>query len=153
MLVNNAGYGLIGTIEEVRLDSARADFETNFFGTMALVQAMLEHAAALGREVFGPELHAVAQKHGWVGEVRGTGVFWALELVRDRGTREPLAPYAGGSPEMGAILAACKRRGLLPLASNNRIHLVPPLTSTREEVREGIRILDTALGEAHGEFM
>lgn len=125
---------------------------------VATIRAMeedrvVEHAAALGREVFGPELHAVAEKHEWVGEVRGTGVFWALEMVRDRGTREPLAPYAGDSPEMGAILAACKRRGLLPLASNNRIHLVPPLTSTSEEVREGIGILDTALGEAHGEFM
>ncbi|WEV78868.1 aspartate aminotransferase family protein [Janibacter cremeus] len=125
---------------------------------VATIRAMeegrvVEHAAALGREVFGPELQGLAEKHEWIGEVRGTGVFWALELVRDRGTREPLAPYAGDSPEIGAILAACRRRGLLPLVSNNRIHLVPPLTSTSEEVREGIRILDTALGEAHGEFM
>jgi NAD(P)-dependent dehydrogenase (short-subunit alcohol dehydrogenase family) len=41
MLVNNAGYGIIGTIETVTLDQARANFETNFFGTMALVQALL----------------------------------------------------------------------------------------------------------------
>lgn len=125
---------------------------------VATIRAMeegriVEHAAALGREVFGPELRALAQRHEWIGEVRGTGVFWALEMVRDRDTREPLAPYAGNSPEMGAIVAACLRRGLLPLASNNRIHLVPPLTSTAEEVREGIRILDEALGEARGEFM
>jgi taurine---2-oxoglutarate transaminase len=109
---------------------------------------VVEHAAALGDEVFGPGLRELAEKHPWVGEVRGTGVFWAVELVRDRATREPLAPYGGSSPEMAAVVASCKRQGMLPFSNFNRIHLVPPLTSTVAEAREGVQILDRALSEA-----
>jgi NAD(P)-dependent dehydrogenase (short-subunit alcohol dehydrogenase family) len=48
MLVNNAGYGIIGTIETVTLEQARANFDTNFFGTMALVQAVMPAFRAQG---------------------------------------------------------------------------------------------------------
>jgi taurine--2-oxoglutarate transaminase len=109
---------------------------------------IVEHAEALGREVFGPGLRELAARHDWVGEVRGTGAFWALELVSDRETRAPLAPYGGSSPAMAAILAASTRRGLLPFANFNRIHVVPPLTTTAAEAREGLEILDQALSEA-----
>lgn len=109
---------------------------------------MVEHAAALGSDVIGPGLAELASKHEWIGEVRGTGAFWAIELVSDRATREPLAPYGGSSPAMAAILASCTRRGLLPFANFNRIHVVPPLTSTPDEVREGLAILDHALADA-----
>jgi taurine---2-oxoglutarate transaminase len=111
-------------------------------------EGVVEHAARLGDEVFGPLLSDLADRHPWVGEVRGTGAFWAIELVHDRVTREPLAPYGGSSPEMGAILAACSRRGLLPFANFNRIHVVPPLTISADEARRGIEILDHALNEA-----
>jgi taurine--2-oxoglutarate transaminase len=113
-------------------------------------EGIVEQAAALGADVFEPGLRELAAKHEWIGEVRGTGVFWALELVSDRETREPLAPYGGSSPQMAAIQAACSRRGLLPFANFNRIHLVPPLTITADEVREGLDILDQALTEAAG---
>jgi len=109
---------------------------------------IVERAAALGDKVFAPGLRALAEKHEWIGEVRGTGAFWALELVSDRETREPLAPYGASSPEMAAILGACTRRGLLPFANFNRIHIVPPLTTTANEAREGLTILDQALTEA-----
>jgi taurine--2-oxoglutarate transaminase len=109
---------------------------------------IVEHAAGLGEDVLGPGLRELAAKHEWVGEVRGTAAFWAIELVTDRETREPLAPYGASSPAMAAILAACTRRGLLPFANFNRIHVVPPLTTTEEEAREGLRILDQALTEA-----
>lgn len=108
---------------------------------------IVERAAALGEEVFRPGLEELAARHEWIGDVRGTGAFWAVELVSDRATRAPLAPYGSSSPEMNAIVAACKRRGLLPFANFNRIHLVPPLTSTTAEVREAIGILDEAIGE------
>jgi taurine---2-oxoglutarate transaminase len=108
---------------------------------------VVEHAAALGDEVFRPGLEALLD-HPWVGEVRGTGAFWAVELVSDRTTREPLAPYGGSSPQMAAILGACRRRGLLPFANFNRIHLVPPLTTSAEEVREAIAVLGEALADA-----
>jgi taurine--2-oxoglutarate transaminase len=111
---------------------------------------IVEHAAQLGADVFGPALHELAAKHEWIGEVRGTGAFWALELVADRATREPLAPYGGSSPQVAAVVAACTRRGLLPFTNFNRIHLVPPLTITADEAREGLEILDQALTEAAG---
>jgi taurine--2-oxoglutarate transaminase len=109
---------------------------------------LVQHAATLGDNVLSPGLRRLAEKHEWIGEVRGTGVFWAIELVRDRETREPLAPYGGSSPEMATILTACTRRGLLPFANFNRIHVVPPLTTSAEEAIEGLAILDQALTEA-----
>ena len=113
-------------------------------------EGIVERAAELGRDVFGPGLRELADRHPWIGEVRGTGAFWAIELVRDRETREPLAPYGGSSPEMAAVIAGCTRRGLLPFSNFNRIHVVPPLTITAEEAKEGHAILDAALAEAHG---
>ncbi|MGW1344369.1 aminotransferase class III-fold pyridoxal phosphate-dependent enzyme [Kribbella sp. NPDC002412] len=109
---------------------------------------IVEHAAALGEDVLGPGLRELAARHEWIGEVRGTGVFWALELVSDRATREPLAPYGGSSPQLAAIVAGCQRRGLLPFANFNRVHVVPPLTITAAEAREGLEILGQALTEA-----
>jgi len=98
--------------------------------------------------VIDPALRELASRHEWIGEVRGTGVFWAIEFVKDRTTREPLAPYGGSSPEMTAIISACQRRGLLPFSNFNRIHVVPPLTATATEIREGLEILDLALTDA-----
>lgn len=108
-------------------------------------EGVVEHAEQLGREVIGPALHELAGRHDCIGEVRGTGVFWALELVTDRATREPLAPYGGSSPAMAAILTACRAEGLLPFANFNRIHVVPPLTISADEAREGLAMLDRAL--------
>jgi taurine--2-oxoglutarate transaminase len=102
-------------------------------------------SARLGEDVLGPGLRALAEKHDRIGEVRGTGAFWALELVSDRATREPLAPYGGSSPAVGAIVKACQERGMLPFVNYNRIHVVPPLTTTDDEAREGLAILDAAL--------
>ncbi|HET9999212.1 MAG TPA: aspartate aminotransferase family protein [Nocardioides sp.] len=120
---------------------------------VATIRAMeddrvVEHAAALGEEVFRPGLAELARKHEWVGEVRGTGAFWAIELVADRATREPLAPYGGTSAAVNAVVDECKRRGLLPFVNFNRIHLVPPLTTSALEVTEAIEILDEALAAA-----
>ena len=76
------------------------------------------------------------------------GVFWAIELVKDQDTREPLAPYGGTSPAMAEVVAACMSRGLLPFSNFNRIHAVPPCTVTETEAKEGLAILDEALGVA-----
>jgi taurine--2-oxoglutarate transaminase len=111
-------------------------------------EGIVEHARALGEEVIGPELAAIAERHPSVGEVRGLGVFWAVELVRDRRTREPLVPYNASGAEaapMAEFAAACKRAGLWPFTHFNRTHVVPPCTITADEVREGLRILDEAL--------
>ena len=108
-------------------------------------EGIVENAAQLGAEVFGPGLAALEEKHRSVGEVRGTGVFWAIELVKDRQTREPLAPYGASSPEMNELIAACRTRGLLPFANFNRIHVVPPLNISVEDASRGLSILDEVL--------
>lgn len=111
-------------------------------------EAVVEHAAALGEDVFGPRLAELARAHEWIGEVRGTGAFWAIELVSDPSTREPLAPYGGSSEAMNSIVTGCKRRGLLPFVNYNRIHLVPPLNTAAELVEEAIATLGEAIAEA-----
>ncbi|URN01871.1 aminotransferase class III-fold pyridoxal phosphate-dependent enzyme [Actinomadura madurae] len=109
---------------------------------------LVNRAARLGDQILGPGLSALADRHKWIGEVRGTGVFWAVELVSDRTNREPLAPYGGSSPEMNAVIKGCHERGMLPFSNPNRIHLVPPLTISDEESRQGHAIIDDALAAA-----
>lgn len=108
-------------------------------------EAVVGQAAKIGTEVFGPGLAELAESHASIGEVRGLGVFWAVELVRDRVSKEPLAPYGGGSGAMTEVVAACIGDGLLPFVNFNRIHLVPPCNISPAEAREGLAILDRAL--------
>ena len=96
-------------------------------------EQIVEHAAAIGSDVLGPGLASLAASHPVVGEVRGMGVFWALELVTDRASKEPLAPYGASSPAMDELAAACRSRGLLPFTNYNRLHVVPPCTVSEEE--------------------
>ncbi|MBU6213245.1 MAG: aspartate aminotransferase family protein [Actinomycetales bacterium] len=107
-------------------------------------EQMVENADRIGREVLGPGLRALAERHALIGEVRGLGVFWALDLVKDRATREPLAPYGGSSPAMAQLQAECKSRGYLPFVNFNRLHVVPPCNVSDDEVAEGLAILDEA---------
>ena len=114
-------------------------------------EGIVEHARALGTDVLAPGLAALAEKHPSVGEVRGLGVFWALELVRSRESREPLVPYnaAGAAAQpMVEFAAACKAEGLWPFTHFNRTHVVPPCTTSAEEIGEGLAILDHALDVA-----
>jgi taurine--2-oxoglutarate transaminase len=114
-------------------------------------EGIVEHARALGTDVIGPELAKMADRHPSVGEVRGLGVFWAVELVKDRSTREPLVPYnAAGeaAAPMNAFAGACKERGLWPMTHFNRTHVVPPCTISEHELREGLSMLDEALETA-----
>jgi taurine--2-oxoglutarate transaminase len=118
-------------------------------------EGVVEHARALGTDVIGPGLRELAERHPSVGDVRGLGVFWAVELVRDRETREPLVPFNAAGAEatpMNEFAAACKQRGLWPFTHFNRTHVVPPCTTTEDEVREGLAILDEALKVADSHY-
>ncbi|MGW5917914.1 aminotransferase class III-fold pyridoxal phosphate-dependent enzyme [Nocardia fluminea] len=111
-------------------------------------ERIVENAADIGAKVIGPGLRELAQRHSSIGEVRGLGVFWAVELVRNRATREPLAPYGGTSPAMNELVAACHAGGMLPFVNFNRLHVVPPCVITEAEAKEGLAILDHALAVA-----
>ena len=117
-------------------------------------EGIVENAARIGENVIGPALRELAERHPSVGEVRGMGVFWALDLVRNEETREPLVPYnASGADNapMAEFAAACKRGGLWPFVNMNRTHVVPPCTITEAEAKEGLAVLDEALtvADAH----
>ncbi len=111
-------------------------------------EGIVENAARLGADIIGPALRDFAQRHPSVGEVRGAGVFWAVELVKDQTSREPLAPYGGTSDAMNAVVTFCKENGLMPFTNFNRIHVVPPCNASDDEVRTGLAILDRALDVA-----
>ncbi|WP_093612370.1 aspartate aminotransferase family protein [Streptomyces indicus] len=114
-------------------------------------EGVVEHAARIGSDVIGPALADLAERHPSVGEVRGLGVFWALELVRNKATREPLVPYNASGADaapMGAFAAACKKEGLWPFVNMNRTHVVPACTITEAEAKEGLAALDVALSVA-----
>jgi len=123
---------------------------------VATIEAMendgiIDNARRIGDEVLRPGLAALAEKHRIIGDVRGLGVFFALDLVADRATREPLAPYGSSSPALDAIVAACRQEQLLIFSNFNRLHTVPPCTITPDEAREGLARLDRALtvGDAY----
>jgi taurine--2-oxoglutarate transaminase len=106
-------------------------------------EGIVEHAAAIGADVIGPGLAALADRNPLVGEVRGLGVFWAIELVRDKATHQPVE-----SAVMGKVKAAALSRGLLPFLADNRVHVVPPCVVTAEEAATGLALLEEALDEA-----
>jgi taurine--2-oxoglutarate transaminase len=85
------------------------------------------------------------ERHPCVGATRSIGLFGALELVRDRRTMEPLAPFNGTSPEMKAIGQALLDAGLFTFVRWNTIMTNPPLCITEAELDEGFEILDSAL--------
>ena len=114
-------------------------------------EGILENARRVGEESIGPKLRELATRHPAVGEVRGLGVFWAVELVRSRTTREPLVPYnASGeaAKPMAEVAGAMRARGVWPFTHFNRVHFVPPCTVNAAEVDEGIAALDAALDVA-----
>ncbi|MBF0672461.1 MAG: aspartate aminotransferase family protein [Salinibacterium sp.] len=153
----NSGYVPVGGV--IISDEIAADFdETVFPGgltysghplAMASIigaldamerEGIVDNAARIGAEAIGPALEALAQKHPIVGEVRGEGVFWAIELVADRETREPLP-----AETMGRIKSELLARRLLAIVQDNRIHVVPPCVVTDDEVAEAVAIYDEVL--------
>src|SRR5207248_2676913 len=113
-------------------------------------EGIVEQAAASG-EIFRTELARLAETHPSIGDVRGLGCFWGLELVKDRETREPLVPFNGTGDAARPVAALMKRaldRGLYLMTHWNVCMICPPLTITREELDEGIAVLDDALSVA-----
>ncbi len=84
-----------------------------------------------------PGLEALAEKHAIIGEVRGRGLFQALELVSSREQKTPLT-----AADMAAIKGVLTEAGLLAFVVENRIHVVPPCTITAEQVAQGLAIFD-----------
>ncbi|WP_312691002.1 aspartate aminotransferase family protein [Kosakonia sp.] len=105
-------------------------------------EQVVENAARVGNGVLRPGLEALAGRHPLIGEVRGRGMFQAMELVSNRQTKTPLA-----AAEMSAIKTALTQAGVLSFVVENRIHVVPPCTMSAEEVQRGLAIFDRVLSQ------
>jgi taurine--2-oxoglutarate transaminase len=90
-------------------------------------------------------LAELAAKHPSVGAVRSIGLFGCVELVRDRRTLEPLAPFNGTSPEMAALGKFFRQEGLYTLVRWNTFFTNPPLVVSEAELREAFAIVDRGL--------
>ena len=152
----NSGYVPAGGV--VISESIANEFESQVFPggltysghplAMASIVAALDamdeegivgNAKMIGEHHLAPGLAELAAKHPMIGEVRGRGVFWALDLVSDPETRDPVS---------GAVVAGLKTelmaRGLMPFSAENRIHVVPPCVVTPDEVAQALVIYDEA---------
>ncbi|MGZ4315992.1 MAG: aminotransferase class III-fold pyridoxal phosphate-dependent enzyme [Gaiellaceae bacterium] len=113
-------------------------------------EGVVENSAEMGG-VFAEKLRELQGKHPSIGDVRGLGCFWGIELVKDRETREPLVPFNASGEAFAPVARVSKaalERGLYLMTHWNVIMVCPPLTITRDEIDEGIGILDEALSIA-----
>jgi taurine---2-oxoglutarate transaminase len=91
-------------------------------------------------------LSLLAEKHRTIGEARGVGAFFALEMVKDRTAKEPLVPWHGDGPGvMKTLYGELRKRGVYTFGKFNCVMVAPPLTASKQEVEEGISALDDAL--------
>lgn len=110
-------------------------------------EKMVENAAHIGQTILGPGLRKLAEKHLVIGDIRGSGVFWGLDMVTNRESRTPMAPYGASSPAMNELIAACKKNGMMPFPNFNRLHMTPPCNISEADARLGLEILDKSLVE------
>lgn len=85
-----------------------------------------------------------------VGDVRYKGLFSIIELVRDKATKEPLAPFNGTSPEMGLLAAHLKSKHIYAFTRFNMLWICPPLIITTEELKHGLDVIEEALASVDG---
>jgi taurine--2-oxoglutarate transaminase len=115
----------------------------------ACVQVMIDddtmgHTQRMGRVM--SQLHAeMKEKHPSIGDVRSIGLFGVLELVRNRATKEPMAPFNGTSPEMQKLGAFLREHGIYAFANWNNLFTNPPLCITEEQLRDAFGVIDRAL--------
>ena len=103
------------------------------------------NVAKVGK-VLADILDGYVDSHPCVGEVRHIGLFSAIELVRDKTTREPLVPF-GRDPEgiMTKVIGMLKSDGFWTYSHENMVVVCPPLTITEEELREAMTVMDKVL--------
>jgi taurine--2-oxoglutarate transaminase len=108
-------------------------------------ERLIERSRALGAQLFA-ELEKLAARHPVIGDVRGgKGLFTVVELVADRATRTPIAPWPGQSDAMKALLAAARDEGVSFGSRGNLLILAPPLVITEAELTHALGVLDRLL--------
>ncbi len=132
------------TYEAHPLTLAAAIAAINEFKRLNLIERAVEVGSYLGTR-----LRQIAEKHKSAGEVRGIGLFWTIDLTKNRQTREPFHTYkdkVGNSPLIvDRIAAEMMKNGVFIQAWVNHFIIAPPLIITREEIDQGVDALDAAL--------
>jgi taurine---2-oxoglutarate transaminase len=108
---------------------------------------LVENARRLGG-ILACELEGLKERHPCVGDVRAIGLFSLVELVKDRQTREPLAPYnakPADMPLMNGLNRFFREQGLFTFVRWNTFFANPPLCISEEQLREGLAIIDAGL--------
>ncbi|MBI4928765.1 MAG: aminotransferase class III-fold pyridoxal phosphate-dependent enzyme, partial [Anaerolineae bacterium] len=105
---------------------------------------LVEKAAQTG-VVMAEMMAELVERHPSVGQVRSIGLFGAIELVRDRKTREPMAPFNGSSPEMAAVRRYLLDKGVFLYTHWHTLLIIPPLIITPDQLQEGFEAIDKAL--------
>ncbi len=96
-------------------------------------------------KVMGGLMDDLKAEHPSVGDVRNIGLFGCIELVKNRKTKEPMAPYTGGGAEMTRLTTYLKDNGVYNFVWRNMLHTNPPLTATESELKEVFEIINKAL--------
>ncbi len=112
-------------------------------------EGLVENSRVLGMKLLG-ELKKMKQRHPSIGDVRGLGLFAAIEFVKDRKTREPIVPwtvenYEKKNPLMASVLARLKTDGVTGYSRWNILFIAPPLCITEEQLMEGLSQIDKAV--------
>jgi taurine--2-oxoglutarate transaminase len=111
---------------------------------------LIEHAAVMG-DYINQEVERLKQKHPSIGDFRNTGLLGCLELVKNRTTKEPMAPFNARPDEMlimNKVAAKLKDLGMYTFVRWNYIFVAPPLCITKEQVDDGLSMISEAIAIA-----
>lgn len=156
-----SGYAPLGTVA-MRPEIAATFNEKVFEGgltynghpislaaAIAVIEVMqqdnLVHKAKKTGEYLSKVLKELAAEHPSVGDVRSIGLFAAIELVKNRETKEPMSPFGSTSPEMVEVRKYLLEHGIFAYIHWNIILIIPPLIITEDELREGLKVINEAL--------
>ena len=103
-------------------------------------------------KVLADILDGYVESHASVGEVRHIGLFSAIDLVKNKETKEPIDEYGLGNPNQAAVIGKLKENGFYTYGRDNVVQVCPPLIITEEELREAMKILDEVLTWADEQF-
>jgi taurine---2-oxoglutarate transaminase len=116
-------------------------------------EGLIANAAAMGHYV-DEQVEALTQRHPCIGDFRNTGLLGCIEVVKNRVTKEPMAPYNARPEEMAVmnqVAARIRQLGMYAFVRWNYVFIAPPLSVTREQIDEGLAIISEALtiADAH----
>ena len=116
-------------------------------------EGLIERAARTGQYI-GHKVAELSARHPSIGDFRNTGMLGCIELVKNRETKEPMAPWNAKPSQLGAmakVAAKIRELGMFTFVKWNYIFVAPPLISSEAEIDEGMDILSTAIAIADQE--